>query len=400
MSEDFLCPRCFMNFESNLELIQHLTRENICNLKNPAELGHHETQSNRLMTSPDTKHFSGELLRKIVNSQAESREFAGENPVNAREIPCKFTKKPCKYTTFQQPANVRKTSKLSMLDEGDIDINNNNILDEIYDDKLNERKKFICDLCGSQFSTKHNMNRHKGRKHDIDIETNICKPVLKLKIPILIENQTESLELQEIRKLHNRLSKLAEVEEKLAKLDEVDERLTKLEIAPPTMIENKYNQNNSLNVLCVGDQNYLDILTEQLGFDRALEFIQNCALSNLTGDCKLLERIYFEGVENDPPIRYLDKNKTKLEFLNEKQEKVIDIKGVQLIRKLVSNLQNSYLKGVNFLINRNLASKKCPNKFLGEYDIQTWNNHIYTLCDLKYQKKLLSQIDIPCIKIH
>lgn len=408
--DDYVCPRCFMNFEGNNELILHLTRETICNLKIFSELGDHEKQSKNLMSTLDTKHLSGEINRKIVNSQAESREFLGKNPANSRKIPNKLTKKAGKLPTYLSPGNSRKTlefyEKLNLSKNGTDEEIDEDSDDNLPIDERNERKKFICDICDTAFSTKHNMNRHKGRKHNIETEPTITtqltpiqplivKPQLKLKTN-LVNVESESRELQEIKKLHEKLNKLNEIEEKLAKLDEVDERLNKLEINPNTII--KHSHNNNLNVLCVSDQNYLDMLTEQWGFDRALEFIQNCALSNMTGDCKLLEKIYFDGVDHDPPIRYLDKNKTKLEFLNEKHEKVIDVKGVQLIRKLVSNLQNSYLKGVNFLINRNLANKKCPNKFLGEYDIQTWNDHIYTLCDFKYQKKLLSQIDIPCIK--
>lgn len=69
--------------------------------------------------------------------------------------------------------------------------------------------------------------------------------------------------------------------------------------------------------------------------------------------------------------------------------------GNVVFRKLVSSLQNGYLKGVNHLINKNLDEKKCPNKFLADYDIQAWNSHIYNLCDEKYQKKLFGHLDIP-----
>ena len=46
--------------------------------------------------------------------------------------------------------------------------------------------------------------------------------------------------------------------------------------------------NNNLQIVCVGStDNYLDMLTEQWGsFDRALEYIKDCALSRLTGDRK------------------------------------------------------------------------------------------------------------------
>ena len=69
---------------------------------------------------------------------------------------------------------------------------------------------------------------------------------------------------------------------------------------------------------------------------------------DLAGDCQLLQKIYFEVNNHDSlednhkaPMRYLDKNRTKIEYLNEKNEKVIDNKGIQLGKKLANNLQNS-----------------------------------------------------------
>lgn len=58
-------------------------------------------------------------------------------------------------------------------------------------------------------------------------------------------------------------------------------------------------------------------------------------------------------------------------------------------RKLASTLQNTYLKGVNYLIMNNLENKRCPNKLLEEYDIQLWNQHIFDLSNLQYHKKSL-----------
>ena len=49
--------------------------------------------------------------------------------------------------------------------------------------------------------------------------------------------------------------------------------------------------NNVLQVVCVTqNDNYLDILTQQMGdFDKALEYIKNCALGNICGDCQLIK---------------------------------------------------------------------------------------------------------------
>ena len=83
-----------------------------------------------------------------------------------------------------------------------------------------------------------------------------------------------------------------------------------------------------------------NMLTEQLDFDRALGFIRECALSSLKGDCRLLERIYLNH-GNESAIRYVDKNRTKIEYYNENKEKVIDHRGLLLGKKLANNLQNN-----------------------------------------------------------
>jgi uncharacterized C2H2 Zn-finger protein len=228
-------------------------------------------------------------------------------------------------------------------DEYDLEISDND------DDKM-----VACPYCNIKIKHKRNLTRH----------FEACKPYQK---KFLNSNL-----LNAINKLQNEIDELKQ---------------------QPRVLE-QHNQ-NILQVVCVGNNdNYLDMLTEQWGFDRALTFIKDCALSQLSGDCKLLEKIYF-GNRDEAPIRYLDKSRNKIEFVDENKQKIIDLKGIQLTRRLANNLQNSYLKGVNYLINKNLESKMCPNKFLEEYDIQSWNQHIYELSDARYQKKILTQLDIP-----
>ena len=64
-------------------------------------------------------------------------------------------------------------------------------------------------------------------------------------------------------------------------------------------------------------------------------------------------------------------------------------------KKLANNLQNSYLKGINYLINRNVSEHLSPSKLLADYDLQTWNSHIYNLSDKCYQKKVINQLSLP-----
>jgi hypothetical protein len=170
------------------------------------------------------------------------------------------------------------------------------------------------------------------------------------------------------------------------KFTSLEKRISELENRP------SINQNNYLQVVCVnGNDNYLDMLTEKIGFAKALDFVQNCALSGLSGDCRMIEKIF---IETDS-MRCLDKNRVRIEYYDENEQKVVDIRGIILTGKLASSLQKTYIKGVNFLINDNIDNHRCPLKFLGDFDIQTWNTHIYGLSDVKYQRKLFNHMNIP-----
>lgn len=157
-----------------------------------------------------------------------------------------------------------------------------------------------------------------------------------------------------------------------------------------TVTVNNIN-NQVLQVICVSNNdNYLDMLTQSWGFDKALQYITNCALSDLSGDVKLIEKIYFES--QNPPIIFLDKKRRNLLFINESNEKIIDLKGHKLTQILANNLQNTYLKSVNHLINQTLDNRRCPNKLLEEYDLQIWNQHIYDLCQYERKKQIVRQL--------
>jgi hypothetical protein len=171
------------------------------------------------------------------------------------------------------------------------------------------------------------------------------------------------------------------------RIEEVEKRLEAQEKKPTS---------NVLNVICVtGNDNYLDLLTTRMGtFEQAIDYIKDCALSDLTGDCKLIEKIYMDETSS---IYFSDKGRNNIIYYNENKELVNDNKS-NLSRKLANSLQNSYLKGINFLINRNLDNHYSPNKLLEDYDLMTWNTHIYNLSDSCYQRKIINQLRIP-IKI-
>ena len=246
--------------------------------------------------------------------------------------------------------------------------------------QLDDRNIHLCQDCKKTFTRKSSLNRHYSQ--------NRCK-ILKKN---LFSIQKKDIKLNPA-KIIDMTTKKTDPEPNSEKMKILEDRIDKLEKSGPKVV------NNNLQIVCVGsNDNYLDMLTEEWGsFDKALEYIRDCALSQLTGDCKLIEKIYLslrpDGQDSSKSIRFTDKSQTKIEYYNEDNEVVKDTREL-FGRKLANNLQNSYLKGVNYLLKRNMESRTCPNKFLEEYDLQTWNGHIYELSDIKYQKKIIGQLNI------
>ena len=277
---------------------------------------------------------------------------------------------------------------------------------ELKSDVLNRK----CESCGYIFSKRSNLLRHIKSQHNNDDLKNVIislkKQVEELtekqihRIEELEHKQTQQIEKQthQIEKQTQQIEKQTQQIEKQQDIEKHIEQLHQNQIIGNQEIQQLKQQphiiNNVLQVVCITqNDNYLDMLTEELGdFNKALEYIKSCALGHINGDCKLIEKIYLNKLK--PDFYYKDKAKTKIEYFNEKQELSID-KKQQFIHKLANNLQNSYLKGINHVIIENLDHRRCPNKLLEEYDIQTWNQHIYNLSDLTYQKKIINQLNIP-----
>ena len=243
--------------------------------------------------------------------------------------------------------------------------------------------KLMCHFCHKKFVRQYNLDRHLN-----DSRCRIMKNPDRLGVAVA----------EFAKQLNEKDREIAELKKKtivLKKLDisnrELAKRVTNLEKDKST--SNVIN--NNLNIVCVGNHdNYLDMLTAKWGsFDKALEYIRDCALSQLTGDCKLIGKIYMDENNENQNIHFTDQSKTKITYYNEKNEKVLDTRE-SFGRRLANNLQNSYLKGVNHLLRSNLDNRGCPNKFLEEYDIQTWNGHIYELSDVKYHKKIINHLNI------
>ena len=228
---------------------------------------------------------------------------------------------------------------------------------------------FICQYCQRNFKLKHHLKRHIDEKR--------CK--------FLKVNPDHSM-VEEVASLKKQLEDLKQT---MSSVTSLEKRL-EIQEAKPVV-------NNILNVICVSNNdNYLDMLTERTGdFNQAIDYIKECALSDLSGDCKLIEKIYMnEPTQIINNICFADTGRNKVTYFNEKMEQINDNR-TSFGRKLANNLQNSYLKGINYLINKKLNEQTTPSKFLEEYDIQTWNTHIYNLSDMGYQRKIINQLQIP-----
>ena len=280
-------------------------------------------------------------------------------------------------------------------------------------------EKYTCPLCSTQFTTARRLQSHLKRKNPcVNLDDNSQKKIIIEKKNLLIEpeilmcqycnkkiarkdNLNRHLAVCRFRNSSNENNALVQLQEEMAHIKyQLNEKGKQLEKQKKQIEELKAKptniNNNNLQIVCVRSiDNYLDMLTDRLGnFDRALDYIKDCALSSLTGDCKLIEKIYLDNLNSPPSISYADKKKTKIQYYNENKQITMESKDL-FGRKLANNLQNSYLKGVNHLITNNLQKQSCPNKFLEEYDLQAWNQHIFDLSDLRYHHNGILYYDIP-----
>jgi len=240
-----------------------------------------------------------------------------------------------------------------------------------------EPDRIQCPICHKTFTRSSYIKKHLELVH----KTFENEPTVSNLISKITELQSELKERDEQIK-----SKLEANNEQLK--SELKEQIShELKNSQPSQI------NQILNVICVtGHDNYLDMLTDRMGnFDQAIEYIKDCALSDLVGDCKLIEKIYAN--QNHELSFSINQKNSNVTYRNEQQQLVTENKDT-FGRKLANNLQNSYLKGVNHLIQRNLEYKHNPNQLLDEYDLIAWNHHIYQLSENQHQHKLLSQLKL------
>lgn len=252
--------------------------------------------------------------------------------------------------------------------------------------------KRTCPICHNVFTRAYDMRKHVENMHSQGLQL----PTHCVPIP-------ENVPQKEVN-LHDLYKKINDLELELKQRDEKNNNDLRCELK---QINNEINEikkkpcntTNVLNILCVGNQdNYLDMLKDKFGnFDQAIEYIKDCALANLTGDCKLIHKVYSD--ENNGLCFKTNKNRSEMYYHDEKQQPRVESKEA-FSGRIINNLQNSYLKGINYLINRNLDQKINPINFLEQYDISAWNGHIYQLSDQQYRRKIMSTLEIPIGNVH
>ena len=249
-----------------------------------------------------------------------------------------------------------------------------------------------CYYCNKSFKHKNNMYRHM--KHQCKL-----KNIDEFKQQMIYKEKLLDQNLEKVQQLLDQnLEKTQQlIDQNIGKTQELFDR----NLEKTLQLENLITQqascpvtNNFLQVMCISaNDNYLDILSGNLGFDQALEYVKNCALSDLNGDVKLIEKIYFEGrTRENALIVFIDKKRGKLSFVDENKQMITDLKGDKLSQTLGNNLQNTYLKGINHLITNVLETRQCPNRFLDEYDLQLWNKHIYDLTQFERKRQIIKRL--------
>lgn len=233
---------------------------------------------------------------------------------------------------------------------------------------------YVCDCCTRGFTRSSDLSRH----------FKIC-PVLKKQEEKQLKNDQVEILKQEMQRQNQ------EMYQKLSQL--IDQKCGS-QLQSQSQSQSIINvNNNTLQVLCVGPQdNYLDMLSQEMGFDRALEFVIGCALSDHNGDLRLMEKVYITNRKaHECPIRILDYKKGKFQFTDENHQVVIDPNGHVLGRRICGNLQSTYLKGISHLSMScgNPDNKESPRRILEDYDIVTGNKHVYKLSDSKMHNKIM-----------
>lgn len=236
--------------------------------------------------------------------------------------------------------------------------------------------KHTCLHCHNGYATKASLDRH--------INNNSCW-VKNPHIP-----RSESLKLKRNQEEHEHALK-----QTAGNL--LNEFATNLKVNKSSKTIVPDVMNNTQNTICFGvDDNLLDILAYFEGLPKALEYLKECVFKPLSGDYRILEKVYKFDTDK-AAIMYTNKSKTEYVYYDEYHSRILETDFKIIAKKLADILHRSYMKGIDILVK---GSKSIPQNImyqlpkLTQDDIKMWNEHLDDLKDETYQTKLLTSLMI------
>lgn len=139
------------------------------------------------------------------------------------------------------------------------------------------------------------------------------------------------------------------------------------------------NNKNIIQIKIGNNDNFLNILSKQLGPDLAQEYILGCARNDEQGDLNLLNKVYGPGNLGNSKINITDSS-LGIQFIDSDDE--VEISEDELFRRITNNVQACYLTLVDRIIAQN-------PQLLNTYDIMMAQQHLFKLTDKKYQSKII-----------
>jgi hypothetical protein len=265
-----------------------------------------------------------------------------------------------------------------------------------------EETYLTCHTCGNRYSRKDSLTRHMRSVHKVrHAENHVCQRcgkeyqrqynfnahVALCKIPC---TETDEMD-KKIAHLDEKMEKMCEKINKIDKIEEMCDKIDRTLTVSPSLSLTPTQQN--LNVMCMCPKaDFLGILTQEFGSEgKALEYITNCAMSDVSGDSHLMARLY---IKEDQSALHYDPSRKYITY-HDAQHKP-HVEDLDLFGHTMGNcLQNVYLVGINRLMGDTLDTCRDPNQLLDTYDFLEWNQHLSRLGQKDHQRKVIRNLTIP-----
>lgn len=291
------CYRCLVKFNQDRRLVAHLSKKNKCQINNT----HYDIEyDNKLMDLINEHNWDKDVDNYIIEIEGN------HNIVLYGCVLCnmRFSKKHHTHRHIMESCNKYKyiiddklLNMINQLTNVDGNISNNVIINQLIhvDGKISNNDT-INQLIHADGKISNNA---------IVINNDILMKML----------ETVKREVQETLTKEVRETLTNEVREAVTK--ELNESVDKkLKVGFDEIKKNPINH-NTLHIVCMNNRDCLNLLDERFGdFPKVLKFIENCALSKLTGDVKLLKELYIDNKFSN--MWYLDSRHEKIAWVDNK----------------------------------------------------------------------------------